>query len=156
MQIREIAERHPELLTAILAKSTGALGEVLVAEALRERGYIVRPVNNNSFQFDLEITSPAGTTFGVEVKADRARRPTWFVRTRPSIDASQYWFFVSAPREPDQLPDPALVQMFILSSKETLDLWDQSKWNIEHPTKGDMRRKDIPDDALFAWHKLPE
>jgi len=156
MDIREIAERHPELLTAILAKSTGALGEVLVAEALRERGFRVRPVNNNSFQYDLEVTSPAGVTFGVEVKADRARRPTWFVRTRPSIDASQFWFFVSAPREPDQLPDPALVEMFILTSMETRIIWDNSDWNKRNPTNGDVRRWQIPDDALNAWHKLPE
>lgn len=156
MQIREIAERHPELLTAILAKSTGALGEVLVAEALLERGFLVRPINNNSFQFDLEVTSPTGKKFGVEVKADRARRPTWFVRRRPSLDASQFWFFVSAPREPDQLPDPALVQMFILTSKETQDIWEESDWNKRNPTNGDVRRKDIPDDALNAWHKLPK
>lgn len=156
MDIREIAERHPELLTAVLAKATGVLGEILVAEALRQRGFVVRPVNNNSPQFDLDVTSPAGTTFGVEVKADRARRPTWFVRKRPSIEASQFWFFVSAPREPDQLPDPALVQMFILTSMETREIWDNSDWNKRNPTNGDVRRWQIPDDALNAWHKLPE
>lgn len=156
MDIREIAARHPELLTAILAKSTGALGEVLVAEALRERGYLVQPMNNNSFQCDLMVTSPEGVSFGVEVKADRARRPTWFVRTRPSLSGSQYWFFLSAPRAPDQLPDPADVQMFILTTEETQAIWDASPWNKKNPTNGDVRRKDVPDDALNAWHKLPK
>ena len=34
MDIAKIAQEHPKLLTSILAKSTGAIGEVLVADKL--------------------------------------------------------------------------------------------------------------------------
>ena len=156
MHIREIAKHHPELLTAILAKSTGAIGEVLVAEALRMRKYQVVPTNNNAFQCDLIVTSPSGTQFGVEVKTDRRRRPTWFVRTRPSTDASQIWFFVSAPREPTTLPNPAEVEMYIFAARETRKIWDSSDWNKRNPNNGDVRRWQIPDSALNAWQKLPK
>jgi hypothetical protein len=39
MDIAKIAQEHPKLLTSILAKSTGAIGEVLVADKLSSLGY---------------------------------------------------------------------------------------------------------------------
>lgn len=156
MDIVELVARHPELFERILAKSTGALGEIMVADQLAMMGYEVQPTNNNDRQSDLIAKSPQGTEFGVEVKADRAKRPTWFVSTRPAIELSLIWVFVSAPRLAIELPAADRVEMFVLTGEETQALWDSSVWNQQNPTRGDMRRWQIPDDALNAWHKLPE
>ena len=153
--IAKIAQQHPRPLASILAKSTGALGEVLVADKLLSLGYRAEPRNNNDRQRDLITRSPRGVEFGVEVKADRQRRPTWFVRTRPDADASAIWILVSAPREPAALPDPSAVEMFVLTVEEVRGLWDSSDWNRRNPANGDIRRWQVPDDARDAWHKLP-
>jgi hypothetical protein len=89
------------------------------------------------------------------VKADRQKRPTWFVRKRPDVNASQFWFFLSVPRLPTELPDTDAVEMFILSVEECRTLWDSSDWNQKNPGNGDLRRWQIPDTALSAWRKLP-
>lgn len=152
--IADLVKRHPDLFERILAKSTGALGEILVADQLARLGFDVKPTNNNSKQSDLLVAGPDGFKFSVEVKTDRSRRPTWFVRTRPDSNASAYWVFVSAPRAPQELPRTEDVQMFVLTTLETQQLWDSSKWNKANPTNGDIRRWQIPDDALDAWGKL--
>ena len=151
-----MALRNPALLARVLAKSTSAIGEILVADALAQRGYDVRPTNDNRRQIDLLARRPKGKWFGVEVKTDRARRPTWFVRTCPDKDASTIWVFVSAPRAPTSMPEPADVQFFVLTVEETIDIWESSDWNRRNPTNGDVRRWQITDDALNAWHKLPD
>lgn len=156
MDIQRIAQRHPKLLESILAKSTGAIGEVLVANQLIELGYKVEPTNNNTRQCDLVAQSPCGTTFGIEVKTDRQKRPTWFVRTRPDIEASIIWVLISAPRKPTELPDPGAVEMYVLTVQEVQELWDTSDWNKRNPTNGDIRRWQVPDIALDSWNKLPE
>lgn len=155
MDIVEIARRHGPLLERILAKSTGSIGEILVADALVSLGYQVRPTNNNARQSDLLVTSTSGRSFSAEVKCDRSKRPTWFVRTCPDISASEFWFFVSAPREATHLPSVTDAQIFVLTAAEAKDLWCSSEWNQKNPENGDVRRWQIPDDALAAWHKLP-
>ncbi|MGC3938741.1 hypothetical protein ACOTTU_13130 [Roseobacter sp. EG26] len=156
MDIQRIARQHPRLLEKILAKSTGAIGEVLVADRLDELGYKVEPTNNNARQCDLMACSPGGASFSIEVKTDRQKRPTWFVRTRPDEEASEFWVFISAPRKPTELPDPIAVEMYVLSVEEVQELWDASDWNKRNPTNGDIRRWQIPDDALNSWTKLPK
>jgi hypothetical protein len=155
LDIQEIARQHPKLFENILAKSTGAIGEVLVADRLGELGYKVEPTNNNARQCDMIAHSPNGTAFGVEVKADRQKRPTWFVRTRPDTEISAIWVLISAPRKPVELPDPDRVEMFVLTSQEIRDLWDASDWNKRNPGNGDIRRWQVPDTALNDWSKLP-
>ncbi|MEZ2406955.1 hypothetical protein AB6806_09085 [Bosea sp. RCC_152_1] len=155
MDIVEVARRHGPFLERLIAKSTGFIGELLVADALTERGYRVVPTNNNARQADLSITAPSGLTFRAEVKADRATRPTWFVRSCPDASASSVWFLVSAPRLPAALPDPAAAQVFVLTAEEACAIWQASEWNRRNPTNGDIRRWQVPDDALNAWDKLP-
>lgn len=156
MDIQRIARQHPLLLEKILAKSTGAIGEVLVADRLIDLGYKVELTNNNARQCDLIAHSPNGTTFSVEVKTDRQKRPTWFVRIRPDKEGSRIWVFISAPRNPTELPDPSAVEMYVLSVEEVQELWDASDWNKRNPTNGDIRRWQVPDDALNCWTKLPK
>lgn len=156
MNWTEIALRHPDLLERILAKSTGILGEIIVADELEKLGYTVQPTNNNAKQSDLLVTSPNGEEFSVEVKADRQRRPTWFVRVCPDPTLSQIWCLVSAPRKADGLPDPNDIQIFVLKAEEAATIWQSSEWNQKNPTKGDLRRWQIPDGALFDWDKLPK
>lgn len=151
----EISEHHLPFIAALLAKSTGAIGEILVADALVALGYSVVPLNNNTPQADLHVTSPNGRLFFIEVKTDRARRPTWFVRSIPDVDVSTIWCFVVAPREPCELPDIDSVEIYVLTAKETRDIWLASDWNRAHPDNGDIRRHQIPDESLNAWHKLP-
>lgn len=100
MNIIEIATKHGAILEKLLAKSSGGLGEILVADALTVRGYSVRPTNNNARQSDLLVTSQSGVTFSVEVKTGRDKRPTWWVRTCPDPSASAIWCLVSAPGRP--------------------------------------------------------
>ncbi|WP_425409625.1 nuclease-related domain-containing protein [Hyphococcus sp.] len=156
MDIVALAKRHPKLLESILIKSTGAIGEVLVAEKLASLGYAVEPTNNNARQRDLLVISSNGNRFCVEVKADRSKRPTWFVRTRPDLSCSDFWVFVSAPRDPTDFPSPAQIEMFVLTTQEAQKLWDKSEWNQKHPDKGDIRRWQIPDQSRDAWEKLPK
>jgi hypothetical protein len=155
MGIVELAQRHGPLLERILAKATGPLGEILVADALVSQGYIVQPLNNNRRQCDLLVTSPSGLSFFVEVKSDRSKRPTWFVRRCPDPEASAIWCFVSAPREATSLPDPDKAEIFVLTAREAAALWNASEWNQQHPDNGDIRRRQIPDEARNAWGKLP-
>lgn len=155
MDIVALATRHGPLLERILAKSTGAIGEILVADALTSRGYEVTPTNNNARETDLLVRSARGAEFLVEVKSDRSKRPTWFVRRCPEIRSDRFWCFVSAPRAVTALPDPATVEIFVLTSAEAFDLWMKSEWNQRNPQNGDLRRWQIPNEALSAWHKLP-
>ena len=46
LDIQRIARQHPRLLEKILAKSTGAIGEVLVADRLNKLGYKVEPARH--------------------------------------------------------------------------------------------------------------
>lgn len=153
--VAQMVLKKPELLERLLAKSTGSLGEIIVADAISKLGYKVLPTNNNARQSDLLVTSPNGTEFSVEVKSDRSRRPTWFVKTVPDLNASTIWCLVSAPREATELPDPEIAEIFVLTVEETQTIWLDSEWNKNNPTNGDIRRKDIPDEALNAWSKLP-
>lgn len=155
MDIIEIATKHGAILERLLAKSSGGLGEILVADALTDRGYSVRPTNNNARQSDLLVTSRSGVTFSVEVKTGKDRRPTWWVRTCPDPSASAIWCLVSAPREATALPEHSDVEVFVLTSQEARAIWLANEWNQKHPDNGDIRRWQVPDDALGAWHKLP-
>ena len=155
MKIIELVNRHPTLFENLLAKASGSIGELLVAEALTERGFSVTHRNNNSKQSDLLVTSPSGTSFSVEVKCGNQRRPTWFVRVCPNPDISQFWFFIAAPRKPDELPKVEDCDVFILTVSEAQDLWMSSKWNKNNPNNGDIRRHQIPNNAKDAWHKIP-
>jgi len=155
VDIVRIAQQHPKLLESILAKSTGAIGEVLAADKLIELGYGVEPTNNNTRQCDLIAESPHGTRFGVEIKTDRQKRPTWFVRTRPDTEVSKIWILISAPRMPTKLPEPTEVEMYVLTVEEVQAIWDASDWNNRNPTNGDIRRWQVPDNSLNSWEKLP-
>ena len=140
---------NADLRGRILAKSTGVIGEFLVERKITSLGYEVTRAANNCRQSDLVVKSPGGTPFSVEVKVDRSRRPTWFVRKRPDLDASAFWIFGAS------ILDPSAVEYFVLTVDETRTLWARSDWNKRNPTAGDIRRWQIPDDALDAWHKLP-
>jgi hypothetical protein len=54
------------------------------------------------------------------------------------------------------LPDKNDVEIYVLTAAEARDIWLASPWNKENPTNGDIRRHQVPDDALAAWHKLPD
>lgn len=147
--IFRLALENPDLRDRILAKSTGVIGEFLVERKIASLGYAVTRASNNRRQSDLVIKSSSGVPFSVEVKVDRRRRPTWFVRKRPDPAASAFWIFGAS------ILDPSAVEYFVLTVNEVRSLWDQSDWNKRNPTNGDMRRWQIPDDALEAWHKFP-
>src|SRR4051794_37840520 len=85
-----------------LENSRGELGELLVTDALRARGYRVEPTKTNARQSDLLVTSPGGTVFSVEVKCGRSKRPTWWVRQCPDPSASAIWCLVAAPGDPSE------------------------------------------------------
>lgn len=52
----------------MLAKSSGPIGELLIAEELVKIGYKVQHKNNNSKQLDLIAISPKGISFSIELK----------------------------------------------------------------------------------------
>ncbi len=156
MNIHKLALEHPGLLVRILVKSSGAIGEILVADRLTSFGYVVEPTNNNARQHDLTARRPDGEPFRVEVKTVRVRGAHWFVRRRPDPGASAVWVMVSAPRLPEELPPPNGVEMFVITAEEARQLWDANPWNQRHPENGDLRRTHMPADACEAWHKLPD
>ena len=145
-----LALENPDLRDRILAKSTGVIGEFLVERKIASLGYTVTRASNNRRQSDLVVKSPGGAAFSVEVKVDRSRRPTWFVRKRPDPAVSAFWILGAS------ILDPLAVEYFVLTVGEARTLWDHSDWNKQHPTNGDLRRWQIPNDALEAWHKFPE
>lgn len=150
----EIAQKHRKLLERILAKSTGAIGEILVADKLTELGYRVEPTNNNAEQHDLTAISPDGWSIGIEVKTSRDKRPTWFVSQCPDPAHSQIWCLVSAPREATGLPKPDDVEIYVLTTEEAALIWSASEYNKVNPKAADIRRHQIPDEAQGAWHKI--
>ncbi len=150
----EIAQKHRTLLERILAKSTGAIGEILVADKLTELGYRVEPTNNNAEQHDLTAISIDGRTIGIEVKTSRDKRPTWFVGKCPDPAHSKIWCFVSAPREATGLPKPDDVEIYVLTTEEAALIWSASDYNKANPKAADIRRHQIPDDTRDAWRKL--
>ncbi len=156
MKIIDLVTRHPEFFENLLAKSIGQIGELLVGEELIKKGFSVRHKNNNSKQSDLNVTSPKGISFSVEVKCGSQRRPTWFVKNCPDPAISQFWFFISAPRSSDELPNVDNCDIFILTGQEVHKIWIKSPWNEKNPNNGDIRRHQLPDDAKSAWLKLPE
>ena len=89
-EVFRLALENADLRDRILAKSTGVIGEFLVERKIASLGYAVKRASNNRRQSDLVVTSPGGATFSVEVKVDRSRRPTWFVRKRPDPGASAF------------------------------------------------------------------
>jgi hypothetical protein len=132
------------------------LGEILVEDELNTLGYSISPTNNNARQKDIVVTTPKGKHFRVEVKTSRIKRACWPVRVCPDVQASDIWCLVCAPRVPTDLPDKDEVEIFVLTSAEALEIWLRSDWNKQHPTNGDIRRWQVPDSALRAWHKLPD
>jgi hypothetical protein len=152
----EWATKHEQFLERLLAKCGGAVGEILVEDELKAQGYDVEPAKNNARQRDILATSGKGTKFRVEVKTGRQKRPTWLVRTCPDVEACEIWCLVCAPRKPNALPDRKNVEIYVLTSAEARDIWLSSDWNKKNPTNGDIRRNQVPDTALAAWHKLPD
>ena len=132
--IFHLALENADLRNRILAKSTGVIGEFLVERKIASLGYEVTRASNNRRQSDLVVKRPGGVPFSVEVKVDRSRRPTWFVRKRPDPTASAFWIFGAS------ILDPSAVEYFVLTVDETRTLWDQSDWNKRNPTEGDLRR----------------
>lgn len=144
---------HPDLLVSILANSSGAIGELWTARRLRTFGYTVTSTNNNSRQRDLIATSPAGTTFGIEVKTVRGRGAPYLVRECPDPTASSVWVFVHAPREASSIPEDRNVCFFVLTTEEAADVWRQS--NPRPSTAHDIKWRFLRAHA-DRWDKLPD
>ena len=142
---------NSDLRDRILASSTGVIGEFLVQRKIASLGYAVRRASTNRRRSDLVAESPGGggVRFSVEVTVDRSRRPTWIVRRGPDPEAGAFWIFGAS------ILAPSAVEYFVLGVDEVLTLWDGSDWNKRNPTNGDLRRWQIPDDALETWHKFP-
>jgi len=155
VNIREIAEQQPELLAAILAASSGPLGEVLVARALQRLGCGVFVLSNNWRQRDLRVVTPAGRELFVETKTVRGRSSPWIVNAPPDPARSQVWVLVYAPREPDALPREEDVRFFVLTTEEALEAWKLSPpASAGAQIKGDIRWSNLPADCEGAFHKL--
>jgi hypothetical protein len=148
--IRHIEKDYPILMQQILARATGQLGEYLVSEALRARGFETEFTTNDT-QLDLNVTAPDGRAYMFEVKTGRTRS-AWFVRKRPW--RSNFWVFVHAPWVEGFIPPPDLIEFDVLTLDEVQTIWDDNQWNQNNPTDGDIRRHQIPLDARDAWHKI--
>jgi hypothetical protein len=155
VNIREIAEQQPELLGAILAASSGPLGEILVARALRRLGCEVFVLSNNWRQRDLRVVTAAGRELFVETKTVRGRRSPWIINTPPAPARSQVWVLVYAPRASNALPREEEVRFFVLTTEEALEAWKRSPpASADAQIKGDIRWSNLPPDCEGAFHKL--
>ena len=155
MNIKEVAEEHPELLTAILAASSGPLGEVLVARALRRIGFEVSVLSNNWRQRDLRVIAPDGREFFIETKTVRTKGSPWIIHTPPDPERSHFWVMVHAPREADSLPREQDVRFFVLTAGEALDAWKcSSPVTSGAAIVGDIRWRNLPAGCEDAFFKL--
>lgn len=144
---------YPDLLVSILANSSGAIGELWTARKLRAFGYSVVPTNDNSRQRDLIVTSPVGTTFGIEVKTVRGRGAPYLVRECPDPAESLIWVFVHAPRHPSGLPNDDDVSFFVLTTTEAATIWN--KINSPPSSAPDIKWRFLREHA-DRWDKLPD
>ncbi|HUE79045.1 MAG TPA: nuclease-related domain-containing protein [Sphingomicrobium sp.] len=149
---------HPELLKAVIARSSGAIGELWVARKLEERGYLVKPANINARQCDLCVISPQGREFSIEVKTVKAKGAPYLVRQCPDETAS-IWFFVHAPRNDCGLPKDEEVTYRILTSIEVAAVWRAR--NRVPSSAPDIRWADLDAGSggtelhRDRWDKLP-
>ena len=119
---------HPELIARILARSTGFLGEILLADRLTELGYLVRPAAPGAKMSDLLAVSPNGVEFSIEVKSGASKRPTWYCK-RPDPARSAFWVFICMPRELNEFPDLKVVEYLVLTANEARLIWDSNPYN---------------------------
>ena len=156
MDIRQVADQHPELLASILAASSGPLGEILVAQALRKLGLAVEVLSNNWRQRDLKIETEDGRSFFIETKTVRQQGSVWIVNQPPDPMQSKFWILVCAPRTADSLPREEDVRFFVLSTEEALEAWSKSSpaKNPKAAIIGDIRWNNLPDDCENAFHKI--
>ena len=156
MDIREVADEHPELLAAILAASSGPLGEILVAPALRDRGHQVAVLSNNWRQRDLLVTTPSGRQFFVETKTVTKKGACWIVNAPPDPSQSEFWILVHAPRPAEGLPRDEDVRFFVLSGAQALEAWNRSSpaKNLNASIKGDIRWQHLPENCEGSFDKL--
>ena len=151
---------HPDLLSSIIARSSGAIGELLVARKLKEMGYKARPARINARQCDLLVTSPNGYEFAIEVKTVTGKGSPYLVRQCPDETKSSIWVFVHANREQGEFPKENNVTYRILTTKEAEALWHNR--NPEPLSSApDIKWKDLDagklggDKYLDRWDKLP-
>ncbi len=155
MDVREIAEDHAELLAAILAASSGPLGEILVARAMRRHGCKVTVLANNWRQRDLQIVTRDGRDLFIETKTVRQKGSCWIVNTPPDPARSQFWVLVHAPRKADSLPCEEDVRFFVLTSGEALEAWNRSSpaINSKAAIEGDIRAVSEPFESIGDSHR---
>lgn len=155
MNIQDVAAEHPELLAAILAASSGPLGEVLVARALRRIGCEVSILSSNWRQRDLRVKTPGGRELFVETKTVKAKGSPWIINSPPDPERSQIWVLVHAPRAADALPRDEDVRFFVLTAKEALETWKLSSPATTGATiVGDIRWRNLPADCEGAFVKF--
>jgi hypothetical protein len=143
---------HQDVLRRILSRSTGPLGELLVARKLEEeKGYKVGPARINAPQADLQVRTPSGAEFTVEVKTVSEKNVCWQVGSCPDKSFSQFWIFVFAPRESSGLPHEEHVRYFVLTASEAAELWLRPEQTHKRP---DIRWQHVRDHEN-AWDKLP-
>jgi len=153
--------RHPRLLESILARSSGAIGELMVAEELANMGYRAGPASINARQCDIRVISPRGTEFSIEVKTVKVRGAPYLVRQCPEPSVSSFWVFVHAPRAHDEFPDPRQMAFRVVKTQETARIW-QNKFEGKEPKAADITWRDLqalkgqPDPWFDRWDQLPQ
>lgn len=146
---------HPDVLRGILAYSSSAIGELWTARHLAIRGYEVVPTNNSSRQRDLQVTTPSGQQFHIEVKTVRGKGSPFLVNRCPDPERSAFWVFVHAPREPTGLPADADVSFFVLTCAEAAAIWAESNRSAVSASAYDIKWRYLADHRN-RWDKLPE
>lgn len=152
---------HPEILRSIIARSSGAIGELFVAQKVEQWGYRVRPASINARQCDLIATSPNGREFGIEVKTVKGSGAPWLVRNCPDESASLCWVFVYAPRTDDGLPNEDDIRYRIIKTQDVAKIW-RSKFDGKPNKAPDITWRDLganaggPEPYLNQWENLPD
>ncbi len=156
MDIRELVDGQAELLASILGASSGPLGELLAARALKSRGCDVAVLSNNWRQRDLKVSTLQGRELFIETKTVRQKGACWIVNAPPDPERSQIWILVHAPRAADSLPRDEDVKFFVLTSEEALESWKRSSpaINPNAAIKGDIRWQNLPEGCENAFYKL--
>ena len=148
------------MIERLIARSTGFLGELLVADRLQEMGFQTMPAPPGASQSDILAISPSGREFSIEVKTLGTPRGTFFLGSKvPDPRKSDFWILVNLERQQNELPQSATYHIYTVD--EFVELFNDSPWNQAQMGQSrpsyDIRNHEMEKrPAVNAWSKLPD
>ena len=161
--VHDAISKHPDLIARILARSSGPMGELILVDKLRSLGYFVELDSPHARQSDLLVRTLSGNYFRIEVKTVSKSSNYWLSK-RPMDGQADFWVLICLNRENNIWPNLGEVEFFVLTTKETQEVWDAIPYNNRPAPVGKAKSPDIRrayierclgDTVRSAFHRLP-